>query len=81
MHRPHILHRPHIAVWAEPVLMHLAPVAPSRLDMAVPGPSGQQVRLVLLPAFARQPTMVLVNLRTLHVRPVTFSMWPVATDA
>jgi hypothetical protein len=41
------------------------------------GPQGQQVRLVLLPVFAEHPTLVLVSLRTLQVRPVTFSLWPV----
>ena len=41
----------------------------------LPGPSGQRVRLVLVPTFVHRPMLVLVNLHTLEARVVTFSAW------
>eukprot|EP01114_Cavostelium_apophysatum_P022563 TRINITY_DN8203_c0_g1_i1.p1 TRINITY_DN8203_c0_g1~~TRINITY_DN8203_c0_g1_i1.p1 ORF type:complete len:487 (+),score=81.70 TRINITY_DN8203_c0_g1_i1:44-1462(+) len=37
------------------------------------GPDGQVVRIILLPAFAENPTAVLVNLHDLNVHPITFN--------
>ena len=38
----------------------------------LPGPEGQSVLLITIPSFHRDPTMVLVNLRTLECRPIRF---------
>ncbi len=40
--------------------------------MAGAGREGQQVRLVCVPRFCDSGTIVLVNLATLHVHPITF---------
>lgn len=41
----------------------------------VKGPGGQQTTLILVPSFAETATIVLVNLRTLEARPVSFKTW------
>lgn len=40
--------------------------------MAGAGREGQQVRLVCVPRFCDSGTIVLVNLATLHVHPISF---------
>lgn len=42
-------------------------------EFVVSGDDGQQVRLICVPSFADTPTIVLVNLNTLNVHPITFS--------
>lgn len=44
----------------------------------VAGPNGQKVRVVLVPSFAKSGTVVLLNLRTLQVQPISFSADPLA---
>jgi len=41
-------------------------------DTIVRGPDGQATRTILVPDFARERTCVLVNLRTLECRPISF---------
>lgn len=53
------LHRPHS-------LLTLS------LHLLLTGPDGQIVRLIAVPSFHRDPTLVLVNLRTLECRPISF---------
>lgn len=36
------------------------------------GPEGQKTRVVCIPKFSSSGTLVLVNLRTLKVQPITF---------
>jgi len=41
----------------------------------VEGPEGQKIRIILLPSFARDSTIILINLDTLECSPVVFNTY------
>eukprot|EP00965_Chrysotila_dentata_P232808 6199206-Pleurochrysis_carterae.AAC.3 len=52
--------------------VYFAANQPAFSSALVEGDDGQRVRVVSVPDFAREPTLVLVNLNTLECTPVTF---------